>query len=201
MRSVGTSVASKAISYGSEGGWNGTLANPVGIAYDQYRYFVFNNPEWDYRTFNIERDVPLFDKAIGMTMNSSDANLRPFFDNGGRLLMYHGWADPGIPAGNSVEYYSKVVSGIGGQSAASNAVRLFMLPGVGHCGGGDGPSTFDALGVMDQWRDKGQAPASILASRSVNGVVQRTRPLCPYPQTAVYKGSGSTDDAANFECK
>ena len=104
-------------------------------------------------------------------------------------------------AGVSVEYYSKVVSGIGGQSAASNAVRLFMLPGVGHCGGGDGPSTFDALGVMDQWRDKGQAPASILASRSVNGVVQRTRPLCPYPQTAVYKGSGSTDDAANFECK
>jgi feruloyl esterase len=187
--------------YGSEGGWNGTLANPVGIAYDMYRYFVFNNPDWDYKTLDIQKDVPAFDRAIGATMNSSNTNLKPFFDRGGKLLMYHGWADPGIPAGNSVEYYAEVVNGVGGAARASSSIRLFMLPGVGHCGGGDGPSTFDALGALDQWRDRGRAPDSILASRSVNGVVEKTRPLCPYPQTAQYKGTGDTNDAANFVCK
>jgi len=184
---------------GSEGGWNGTLANPVGIAYDMYRYLVFKNPAWDYKTLNIEKDVPLFDKVAGPLMNSSDTNLKPFFDHGGKLLMYHGWADPGIPPGNSVEYYSKVVKTVGKKS--SDAIRLFMLPGVGHCGGGDGPSTFDSLGALDQWRDKGTAPASIVASHSTNGAVDKTRPLCPYPQTAQYKGTGSTNEAANFVCK
>jgi feruloyl esterase len=187
--------------YGSEGGWNGTLANPVGIAYDMYRYLVFKNPSWDYKTLNIQQDVPLFDKTVGALMNSSDTNLKPFFDRGGKLLMYHGWADPGIPAGNSVMYYSEVVSGLGGAARTSNSIRLFMLPGVGHCGGGDGPSTFDSLGALDKWRDQGAAPDSILASRSVNGVVEKTRPLCPYPQTAQYKGMGSTNNAANFQCK
>jgi feruloyl esterase len=187
--------------YGSEGGWNGTLANPVGIAYDMYRYLVFNNPDWDYKTLNIERDVALFDQAIGSTMNSSDTNLKPFFDRGGKLLMYHGWADPGIPAGNSVEYFTEVTNGMGGAAPASTSIRLFMLPGVGHCGGGDGPSTFDSLGALDQWRDQGAAPDSILASRSVNGAIEKTRPLCPYPQVAEYRGTGSPNDAANFACK
>jgi feruloyl esterase len=186
---------------GSENGWNGTLANPVGIANDMYRYLVFDNPGWDYRTLSIERDVAAFDKAIGATMNSSDTNLKPFFDNGGKLLMYHGWADPGIPAGNSVEYYTSVVNRLGGPAQTSNSIRLFMLPGVGHCGGGDGPSAFDSLGALDTWRDKGTPPDSIQASRSVNGAVEKTRPLCPYPQVAQYKGTGSTNDAANFACK
>ena len=187
--------------YGSEGGWNGTLATPVGIAYDMYRYLVFNNPPWDYKTLNIEKDVALFDKTIGPMMNSSDTNLKPFFDRGGKLLMYHGWADPGIPAGNSVQYYSDVVKGMGGAPRSSSSIRLFMLPGVGHCAGGDGPSTVDYLGALDQWRDKGKAPDSIPASHSTNGVVDKTRPLCPYPQVAVYRGSGDTNDAANFACK
>jgi feruloyl esterase len=136
-----------------------------------------------------------------MTMNSSDANLRPFFDHGGKLLMYHGWADPGIPAGNSVEYYTEVVKRAGADIKPSDVVRLFMLPGVGHCGGGDGPSTFDALGTLDRWRERGTPPNSITASHSANGVVDRTRPLCPYPQVARYKGTGDTNVAANFECK
>jgi feruloyl esterase len=187
--------------YGSEGGWNGTLNTPVGIAVDMYRYLVFNNPNWDYKTLNVQKDVALFDKTIGATMNSSDTNLKPFFDRGGKLLMYHGWADPGIPAGNSVEYYTNVVKELGGESRTTNSIRLFMLPGVGHCGGGDGPSTFDALGTLDQWREKGTAPNSITASHSTNGVVDRTRPLCPYPQVAQYKGTGDTNVAANFVCK
>jgi len=188
-------------SYGSEGGWNGTLANPVGIAYDMYRYLVFDNPNWDYKTLNIEKDVPLFDKTIGAVMNSSETNLKPFFDRGGKLLMYHGWADPGIPAGNSVQYYGDVVKGIGGPAKASTSIRLFMLPGVGHCAGGDGPSTFDSLGALDTWRDKNKAPDSILASHSSNGAVDKTRPLCPYPLVAQYKGSGDTNEAANFACR
>lgn len=187
--------------YGSEGGWNGTLANPVGIAYDMYRYFVFNDPNWDYNSLQIERDVPRFDQAIGEVMNSSDTNLKPFFDHGGKLLMYHGWADPGIPAGNSVEYFSKVVQGMGGADKTAGSIRLFMLPGVGHCAGGDGPSTFDSLSALDHWRAEGKAPDSILASHNTNGVVDKTRPLCPYPQLARYKGTGDTNDASNFVCR
>jgi feruloyl esterase len=187
--------------YGSEGGWNGTLNTPVGIAVDMYRYLVLKDPNWDYKTLNVEKDVALFNKAIGATMNSSDTNLKPFVDNGGKLLMYHGWADPGIPAGNSVEYYTKVVQQLGGESRTTNSIRLFMLPGVGHCRGGDGPSTFDALGTLDQWRSANKTPDSIPASHSTMGVVDRTRPLCPYPQVAQYKGSGDTNSAANFVCK
>ena len=186
--------------YGSEGGWNGTLRTPVNVANDSYRYLVFNNPNWDYKTFDV-KDVALFDKTAGPLMNSTDANLKPFFDHGGKLLMYHGWADPGIPAANSLEYYGNVVKAVGGESKAKNSIRLFMLPGVGHCSGGDGPSTFGALGALDQWRDKGKAPDSIEASHSTQGVVDRTRPLCPYPQVARYKGTGDTNVAANFACK
>jgi feruloyl esterase len=187
--------------YGSEGGWNGTLNRPVGIAVDMYRYLVFKDANWDYKNLNVEQDVALFDKTIGATMNSSDPNLKPFFDHGGKLLMYHGWADPGIPSGNSVEYYTKVVQELGGESRTASSIRLFMLPGVGHCGGGDGPSTFDALGTLDQWRFGGKPPDSILASHRTMGVVDRTRPLCPYPQIAQYKGSGDTNAAENFTCK
>lgn len=188
---------------GSERGWGGFggwLTRPVGIAYDHYRYLLFEKPDWDFKTINVQRDVLAFDKAAGALMNSSDANLSPFFDRGGKLLMYHGWADPGIPAGNSVEYYGEVVKTVGAPKAA-NSIRLFMLPGVGHCSGGDGPSSFDAVGALDQWRDKGQVPASILGSHRVRGVVDNTRPLCPYPQMAQYKGTGSTTEAANFVCK
>jgi feruloyl esterase len=186
--------------YGSEGGWNGTLAKPVSIAYDMYRYLVFEDPKWSYKNLDIEKDVAAFDKAIGNVMNSSDSNLKPFFDRGGKLLMYHGWADPGIPAGNSVAYYNDVVKNVGA-AQAQNSIRLFMLPGVGHCSGGDGPSRFESLAALDEWRDKGKAPDSIVASHSTKGVVDRKRPLCPYPQTAVYKGTGDTNDAVNFVCR
>jgi feruloyl esterase len=114
--------------------------------------------------------------------------------------MYHGWADPGIPAGNSVAYYNDVVKNVGA-AQAQNSIRLFMLPGVGHCSGGDGPSRFESLAALDEWRDKGKAPDSIVASHSTKGVVDRKRPLCPYPQTAVYKGTGDTNDAVNFVCR
>jgi feruloyl esterase len=114
--------------------------------------------------------------------------------------MYHGWADPGIAPMTSVNYYQSVLAKVGA-AKASNSIRLFMVPGMGHCAGGDGTSTFDALGALDQWVERGKAPDSIAASRVRAGVTDRTRPLCAYPAVATYKGSGSTDDAANFTCK
>ena len=90
---------------------------------------------------------------------------------------------------------------LGGPGKVQGSYRLYMAPGMGHCGGGDGPNTFDMVGALEQWVEQGKAPDQILASHSTGGAVDRTRPLCPYPQIAVYKGSGSTREAASFVCK
>ena len=130
-----------------------------------------------------------------------DPNLRPFFSHGGKLLQYHGWNDNLIAPENSVNYYNSVADTLGGASKVSDSYRLFMVPGMAHCRGGDGTDRFDAISALEQWVEKGKAPESIIAARYAGEKVDRTRPLCPYPQVAVYKGSGSTDDAANFVCK
>jgi feruloyl esterase len=103
--------------------------------------------------------------------------------------------------GNSPKYYDMVVAKNGGLNKVMDNYRLFMVPGMGHCGGGEGTETFDKLGTLEKWVEQKQAPAQIVASHVVGGQTARTRPLCPYPQIATYKGSGSTDDAANFSCK
>jgi len=187
---------------GSEMGW-ATLSGPkpMDLAVDTYKFLVFEDPKWDYLTFNAETDLARGEKAIGSLMNSVNPNLQQLFAHGGKLLHYHGWADPGIPPGNSVNYYKSVVEAMKGKTKLSDSYRLFMVPGMGHCGGGDGTSTFDMVSALDQWVVQGKAPDQIPASRVVNGAVVRTRPLCPYPQTATYKGSGSTDDASSFSCK
>ncbi len=172
------------------------------LAVDVCKYLVFQDPKWDYLTFNPEADVARADKTISAVMNSVDPNLKPLFAHGGKLLHYHGWADPGIAPGNSVNYYKSVLEALGGKAKVDDGYRLFMVPGMGHCGGGDGTSTFDMVSALDQWVDcRGRLPDQIAASKVVSGAVVRTRPLCPYPQVATYKGSGSTDDAANFTCK
>ncbi len=187
---------------GSELGWAMlTGPQPMSFATEMYQYVVFQNPNWDFRTMDIDRDVAVADKVASGTMNSIDPNLKPFFGHHGKLLMYHGWADPGIAPRNSVNYYTSVVDKMGGRAKADDSIRLFMVPGMGHCRGGDGPDTFDAIGSLAQWVEKGKAPEQIIASRIRNGAADRTRPLCPYPQVAQYKGTGSTDDAANFSCK
>jgi len=185
---------------GSELGW-AIHAGPEPLEYatDAFKYVVFSNPQWDFRTLNLDSDVALADKVDNGATFGMDPNLKAFFGRGGKLLMYHGWSDPQISPLNTIHYYEAVLKMMG--AASSDSIRLFMLPGMGHCGGGEGPNVFDSMSLLAQWAEKGQAPNQMLTSHSTNGAVDRTRPACPYPQSAIYKGSGSVDEAANFICK
>lgn len=177
---------------------------------------VFQNAAWDLRTFNVDRDTKLADDKMGRILNATDPDLKRFRDRGGKLIMYHGWSDAAIAAPNSIEYYQSVVEKMG-QAQAGSFFRLFMVPGMQHCGGGPGPDSFgqgsaaqggpqeDLDSALERWVEKGIAPDQVVATKyktdlkPSSGVV-RTRPLCSYPQVAHWKGTGSTDDAANFTC-
>ncbi len=187
---------------GSELGWNelGWTASAQATGLDQFRYIVFGDPTWTIRRFQFDRDIVRAEETDRDTINALDPNLKPFFDRGGKLLHYHGWNDAQISPLNSTQYYTRVADTLGAD-VVSRSYRLFMEPGVGHCGGGIGPYRFDAIGVLEQWVEHGQAPDSIIASHQTGDVIDRTRPLCPYPHVAVYKGSGSTNDATNFICR
>jgi len=188
---------------GSELGWGvlGGGPDPYGNLLDHYKYVVFKNPNWDWKTFNFDWDIARSEQPENTLMNATDPNLRPFFAHNGKLLIYHGWSDPNVAALNTIRYYKSVADTLGGASKISNNVRLFLVPGMGHCAGGEGPNVFDKVGPLDEWVEQGKAPERILASHSTGGKVDRTRPLCPYPQVAKYKGAGSIDDAANFACQ
>lgn len=174
---------------------------PLGLGLDLFRFIVFKDPNWDYRTFNFDSDMALTAKADNGIMNALDPNLKPFIARGGKIVQYHGWSDPQISPLSSVRYYNTVLDTLGGASKVTDSYRLFMVPGMAHCGGGEGTSNFDMLSAVEQWVEAKKAPDQILASRVRDGKVDRTRPLCPYPQLAKYKGTGSIDDAANFSCK
>ena len=132
-------------------------------------------------------------------LNSGTTNLKPFFARGGKLLMYHGWADPQVPPMNSVGYFDDVVK-VAGKAAVGKSIELYMVPGMAHCQGGPGTDIFDKMGAIEQWASRGAAPSQILAAHLTDGIAVRTRPLCPFGRIARYKGTGSTDEAANFEC-
>jgi feruloyl esterase len=184
---------------GSELGWdpiNGL--QPFPIANSHFRFVVFQDPNWDYRTLDFDRDVARADELDGGLINATDPNLRPFFSHGGKLIQYHGWNDQQISPLNSINYYQSVQKALGDKLADS--YRLFMAPGMNHCRGGDGPDRFDMIKALEKWVEAGTAPDRIVASHVKDGKIERTRPLCPYPQVARYNGAGSTDDAANFRC-
>jgi len=173
--------------------------DPYYNALDDFKYVVFGNPNWDWRTFNLEGDLATADKVTQGKLTAVDPNLSSFAQHGGKLLMYHGWSDQDVAPQASVNYY-KSASGAT-KAIPSDWLRLFMAPGMNHCGGGEGPNSFDAVTAVEQWVERGKAPDQLIAShRGADGKVDRTRPLCPYPQIAKYKGSGSSDDAANFVC-
>jgi feruloyl esterase len=170
------------------------------------KYMVFENPAWDFRTFDYDRDVAFADRKLGMLMNAFDPDLSPLRRRGGKLLLYHGWNDPSISPQNTVNYYESAVARWREQETAlatssPDFIRLFMVPGMLHCSGGPGADQFDALTALEHWVEQGDAPDMLRASKVVKGAVVRTRPLCAYPKIAVYNGAGSTDDAANFSCQ
>ena len=168
---------------------------------DQLQFVVYKDPHWDWKTFDFDKDVARFDKPENLVMNATDPNLSAFFKHNGKLLLYHGWSDPNITPLTTIQYYKSVVDTMGGTAKTSNNVRLFLEPGMGHCGGGEGPNVFDKVGALEHWVETGKAPEVMIASHLANGAVDRTRPLCPYPQVAQYTGNGSTDDAKNFVCR
>ncbi|MBM3725390.1 MAG: tannase/feruloyl esterase family alpha/beta hydrolase [Acidobacteria bacterium] len=181
-----------------------------------FKFIVHSKSDWDLRTFDLDRDAKLAIERGAKALNADSADLAAFRARGGKLLLYHGWSDAAIPGQHVINYYQSVIKKMGAANVESFS-RLYMAPGVQHCGAGSGPNVFGQFGVaketpetniaaaLEQWVEKGTAPGSIVATKfKMNGQptsgVERTRPLCPYPMVAKYKGSGSTDEAANFTC-
>jgi Tannase and feruloyl esterase len=191
----------------------GTLANtsatailPFSIPNVWFEDWLERNPSFDWHTItyaDFQADF-LFSEEVWTGIVASDnPDLSAFRDHGGKVIITHGWADQIIPSMNSVDYYNHVLQDPrngADDKKVKDFARLFMLPGMGHCGGGIGPNVFDAFGAVVNWRETGVAPKQIIASRVVGGLTVETRPLCPYPQVAAYIGTGSTSDAANFVC-
>ena len=188
---------------GVEAGWAAripTAGAPMNPLWgDMPRYVGHRDANWDVMSFDLDTDLALALKNASF-IESTDPNLAKFKARGGKLLLWHGWADPGPSPQNTINYYSEVAKTLGGKQ--DDWMRMFFLPGVGHCGGGVGPDQADFLGALERWREAGTAPAQIVASRNPGrgGLTPMTRPLCPYPQVAKYKGTGNADDAANFVC-
>ena len=185
---------------GSELGWS-TLAGPapLGNALEAFKFIVFKNPDWDWHSFNPATDITLALKVDNGLLDYTDANLKPFVDRGGKLLLYHGWADPQVTPMGSVNYFNDVVKKLG-KGVVSKNIQLHMVPGMNNCQGGPGTDTFDKMAAIERWVATGTSPDHIVASHLTNGKVDRTRPLCPYGKVAKWKGAGTTDEAANFTC-
>jgi len=161
-------------------------------------HLTYQDAEWDWSTFDKDRDTKAADEKTGF-INAIDPDIKAFKERGGKLLLYHGWNDFGISPYNTINYYESVLSELGPDQDAW--MRLFMLPGVGHCSGGSGPDQANYMGALERWREAGIPPEEITAYRVSNNRVSETRPLCPYPEVAVYNGTGSTNDAGNFVCR
>ena len=206
-----------------QGGWAAWITGPApekslmfAFGTNFFRNMVYSDPAWDYRKFDLDRDTKAADNKMAAILNATNPDLGKFKKRGGKLIIYHGWSDAAIPATTTVDYYRSVLSKMGANNTAA-FVRLYMVPGMQHCGGGSGPNSFgqaslnpgdaqhDINTALERWVEDDAAPTQIIATKYKTGVnpasgVVRTRPLCPYPQIAKWNGTGSTDDAANFVC-
>ncbi len=205
------------------GGWETWIMGPApgksaqaffGLGY--FSNMVYEKRGWDYKSFSVDSGIQTAKEKTAGALDAVNADLTPFRARGGKLILYHGWNDPAIPALNTVNYYDEVLAKMG-QTNADSFVRLYMVPGMQHCGGGTGPNEFGQFGAsahsdpqhnayvaLENWVEKGTAPGSFIASRHAGdtpqGAVTMTRPLCPYPLLAQYKGSGDQNSAENFVC-
>ena len=168
--------------------------------------FLDPDPRWNVGHFNFDRDVKALDDSRAALANATNPDLSAFRDRGGKLILYHGWSDAAVPPLSTVNYYGQVMEKMGRKTADFS--RLYMVPGMQHCGGGPGPNSFrePITTALEHWVENGAAPDAVIATKyKVEGNpasgAARTRPLCPYPQVASYKGSGSIDDAADFTCR
>jgi feruloyl esterase len=193
-----------------------------GFGSSYYGHAVFEDPKWDYRNLNFDTDVAFGDQKAGPVLNATNPDLRTFRANGGKLIQYHGWGDPAISPLSSIAYYDSVRAFLDkfpdtrhqASSSTQEFYRLFMVPGMGHCGGGVGANSFgngasaqtdsdhDVISALDRWVETGVAPDKIIATGTVVGDTSKalTRPLCPYPQVARYDGTGDPNNAASFAC-
>jgi pimeloyl-ACP methyl ester carboxylesterase len=196
-------------------------SGPFPIGVDMAKYWVYLDPSWDWKTLDYANYEAFFDKAVetvGPMLGTDDPDLSAFKARGGKLISYHGWADPAIPPQGTVQYFEALQLELGGAEQVSSFAKLFMVPGMDHCGGGAGANQFGQLGsggvpfdadhnvyqAMVKWVEQGVAPEKLIATKFADddpsSPVLRTRLLCEYPMLGKYKGSGSTDDAANFGC-
>jgi feruloyl esterase len=205
------------------GGWatwiTGSAPKKSLMAAFGFGYFsqvVYSRSDWDDRGFDLQNDLRAAVEKTAQALDATDPNLDPFRARGAKLVMYHGWADPAIPAVSTINYYDDVVARLGRDNVDA-FVRLYMVPGVQHCAGGPGPDAFGQMDewssddpahsvrvALEQWVEKGTAPSTMIASKFAGDGPARkitmTRPLCPYPQEVRYAGKGDTNDAANFTC-
>jgi feruloyl esterase len=185
---------------GFELGWRIPAAGtePSALQTDATRYLVYEDADWDWREFDLERDLNLALERAGY-IEALETDLSAFKARGGKILFYHGWNDPGPSPINTINYYNEVHAAMGPDQ--SDWMRLFLVPGMGHCAGGIGPDQADYLGAIDDWVENGNAPERIVASRTRSGETDMTRPLCPYPQVAVWDREGDPNEAESFSCE
>jgi len=183
-----------------------SIASTAGSQF--YLFAVLQKPDADLAKIDIGEAVQMADQKFGY-INHTNPDLSGFIQRGGKLLIYHGWNDPDVPVYNSINYYSTFVDMLqrtgkmnhaDALAQAQKSVRLFTAPGMGHCGGGPGPNSFDTVKTLDQWVDQGVAPEKIVATHAGDGETTFSRPLCPYPQYAQYSGKGDRKDAASWTC-
>jgi feruloyl esterase len=173
-------------------------------AVEFFKYFVLRDPKWDYKTraINFDSDVALADRPDVAPVNAVDPDLRKFFVRGGKLLLVDGWSDTSVPPKVAINYYKAVVAKFGAKSI-QDSMRFFMVPGMGHGPGTTGEENFnyDALGVIEQWKQTGKAPEELIFDHYKNGMQVGKRLVCQYPKVPTYKGSGNTEDPGSFMCK